>query len=102
MVAAPSGPRTERVSVRASSSQWARSKISGSRSSQRPCVSAMSSGLGSKTSKIEASAGDEGLAGSLECFDALAVVREVEVGTERADDERNLFVERRMAKVAEP
>src|SRR5438445_113046 len=45
--------RTESVSVRARSSQLARSKIPGSRSSQRPCVSSMSPRDGVKTSKTK-------------------------------------------------
>ena len=47
-----SRPRTRSVSVRASSSQSARSKIPGSRSSQRPCVSLdVVAASGAKTSK---------------------------------------------------
>ena len=49
----PPSPRTRRISVRAASSQSARSKIPGSRSSQRPCVSAMSSAPGVKTSNTK-------------------------------------------------
>ena len=51
IVAAPSIPRTDSVSVRALRSHSARSQIPGSRSSQRRCVCSMSSSSGSKTSK---------------------------------------------------
>ena len=102
IVAAPEGPRTERVSVRALSSQSARSKMPGSRSSQRPWVSAMSSGLGAKTSKTSRPPGGKRGAGRGQGLDPLAVVREVKVGAERADDERHPLVERVGAQVAEP
>ena len=47
------------MSVGARSSQSARSKMPGSRSSQRPCVSSTSSAPGAKTSKTKRAAGHE-------------------------------------------
>src|SRR5262249_54879364 len=51
--AAASPERTDNVSVHEVSSQSARSKMSGSRSSHRPSVSSMSSREGAKTSKTK-------------------------------------------------
>ena len=53
----PSTPRTRRTSVRVPSCQSARSQIPGSRSIQRPCVSAMSSAPGVNTSKTKRPSG---------------------------------------------
>ena len=52
-VVSPAGPRTASVRTRRSRSQSARSQMPGSRSSQRPCVSSMSSSPGAKTSNTK-------------------------------------------------
>ena len=83
-------------------SQSARSKIPGSRSIQRPCVSSMSSARGREDVEHEPAAGLEQLARRGERLEPLLVRRQVEVGAERARDERDALVHRRLAEVAEP
>ena len=61
-------------SVRVASSQSARSKIPGSRSSQRPCVSSMSSRLGAKTSKTKRPPGSSSAARGAQRAELLGLV----------------------------
>ena len=61
----------------------------------------MSSGLGAKTSKTSRPSGRERGAGSRQRLDPLAVVGQMEVRAERADDERHRLVDRRCAEITE-
>ena len=82
---APHGERERRRR----SSQSARSKIPGSRSIQRPCVSSTSSVLGAKTSKTKRPPGQQSrVAAARARVEALGVGLQVEERAERAGDER--------------
>ena len=87
--------------MREPSSQTARSKIPGSRSIQRSCVSAMSSGLGAKTSKTYEPRGLEEPASRAQRAQLLGLGLHVQQRAEGADDERNAFLHRRLAQVAD-
>ena len=85
--AAESPERTDSRSVLVVSSQSARSKMPGSRSSQRPCVSAMSSRARGEDVEDEPAAGLEQLAGGAQRAQLLLLVGHVEQRAERADHE---------------
>ena len=88
-------------SVRVPSSQSARSQIPGSRSRNRPCVSAMSSADGVKTSKTNRPCPVARRRGHGPKSQSPILVRlHVEQRAEGADHERERLVDRRVAHVA--
>ena len=87
--------------MRVLSSHAASSSIPGSRSSQRSCVSAMSSALGAKTSKTKLPSGAEQLAGCAQRSELRVLGLHVQERPKRADDERDPLGHRRVDQVAE-
>ena len=100
--AAESPERTDSRRVLVVSSQSARSKMPGSRSSQRPCVSEMSSGARGEDVEDKVPARLEQLVRGAQHEQLLVLTLHVEERAERADHELDALIDRWLAHVADP